>query len=104
MSPAENSVRSVKRTFGDWLTTAAKSAYRTSAFSESAGSAFAERHLHVLDLIDRLAIGFDVAVGDAHGQAAGLDGFGEVDIIGQHPAVGAGIGRAPIAPFDGGWC
>lgn len=49
----------------------------------------AQRDLHVFDFVDDFAVGFDDAVCDAHGQAAGLDGFGEVDFIGQYFAVGA---------------
>src|SRR6056297_11616 len=53
------------------------------------GSVFAERHFHVLDLIDHLAVGFHDTVGHAHGQAAGLHGLGEIDVVGEHLAVGA---------------
>ena len=48
-----------------------------------------QRDLHVLDDVDHLAIGLDDPIRDAHGQAAGLDGLGEIDLVGQHLAVGA---------------
>ena len=51
-------------------------------------SAFAERNFHVCDLIDHLAVGLDDAVGDTHRQAAGLQRFGEIDLVGQQLAVG----------------
>src|SRR5690606_8898276 len=44
----------------------------------SFGSALGKSDLHVLDLIDKLAIGLDRAVGNAHGQPAGLHGLGEI--------------------------
>ncbi len=53
-----------------------------------ARSAFAQRDLHILDLVDHLAISLDNAVGDAHGQTACLHRFGEIHVIGQHLAIG----------------
>ncbi|MPL82870.1 hypothetical protein SDC9_28819 [bioreactor metagenome] len=53
------------------------------------GSALGERDLHVLDDVDHFAIGLDDAVGDAHGQPAGLQRLGEIDLVGQHLAIGA---------------
>src|SRR6056297_1229482 len=53
-----------------------------------AASALAERDLHVLDLVDLLAVRLDPAVGDAHRQPARLNGLGEIDVVGQHFPVG----------------
>jgi hypothetical protein len=47
------------------------------------------RDLHVLDQIDDLSIGFHPAIRHAHGQAAGLEGLGEIDGVAQKLAVGA---------------
>ena len=39
-----------------------------------------QRHLHVFDFVDRLAVSEDLAVGDAHREPARLHGLGEVDL------------------------
>src|SRR6056297_165572 len=45
-------------------------------------SVFGQRHFHIFDLINHIAIRFDPAIGHAHCQASGLHGLREIHVIG----------------------